>query len=55
MNQDFLPPYLMISVVFSPTGGVVIRAQLRHENLVKTAHPGLRFEETNGVDEKHST
>ena len=51
MNQDFLPPYLMISVVFSPTGGVVIRAQLRHENLVKTAHPRLRFKETNGVDD----
>ena len=45
----------MISVVFSPTGGVVIRAQLRHENFVKTAHPRLRFKETNGVDEKHST
>ena len=55
MNQDFLPPCLMISVVFKPTGGVVIRAQLRHENLVKTAHPRLRFKESNDVDEKHST
>ena len=55
MNQDFLPPYHMISVVFSPTGGVVIRAQLRHENLVKTANPRLRFKKTNDVDEKHST